>query len=203
AHNLYRAIGEAADADMVIDSSKQAQDAALLHLVPGIDPFFLHLVRDPRAVAFSRSRNTEDFRERGMASTGSFTSARNWLLANVGAELVRRRNPGRCVIVRYEDFAAHPREVVKRVVSMFGDAFAKMPFPDEQTVELAPRHTLKGNPSRFKTGRLVIRTDDEWKRRQSSLQRAVVTGLTFPFLHRYGYPFRPRRSDRSMSSKDF
>src|SRR5438067_9142701 len=53
AASLYRAIADVTGAKVVVDSSKRPSDAALLPLLEGVDPYFIHLVRDPRAVAFS------------------------------------------------------------------------------------------------------------------------------------------------------
>ena len=52
----YRAIADISGSQVIIDSSKRPAHAALLHLVPHISPYFVHLVRDPRAVSYSRTR---------------------------------------------------------------------------------------------------------------------------------------------------
>src|SRR2546423_15010392 len=52
---LYRSIAEGTRARVIVDTSKRTGDAALLRLLPGIDPYVLHVVRDPRAVAYSWS----------------------------------------------------------------------------------------------------------------------------------------------------
>src|SRR5436305_6600535 len=47
----YRAIAEITGARVIVDSTKIPGEAALLPSVEGIDPRYLHLVRDPRATA--------------------------------------------------------------------------------------------------------------------------------------------------------
>lgn len=56
AARLYAAAAEVTGARLLIDSSKRPSDAALLRLLPDVEPFYLQLVRDPRAVAFSWQR---------------------------------------------------------------------------------------------------------------------------------------------------
>ena len=53
---LEAAARELVGAGVVIETSKRAQDAALLAGVPGIEHYVLHLVRDPRAVGHSWRR---------------------------------------------------------------------------------------------------------------------------------------------------
>ena len=48
-------------------------------------------------------------------------------------------------------------------------------------------HTVAGNPIRFTRGPLEIRADAEWQALMPARQRAVVTGLTWPLLWRYGF----------------
>ena len=60
--DLYRAIADETGADLVIDGSKLPPYGLLLRQQPGIELYVLHLVRDPRATAFSwlRSKPTRD-----------------------------------------------------------------------------------------------------------------------------------------------
>jgi hypothetical protein len=56
---LYRAVADVTRARVVVDTSKRSGDAAALLVTPGIDAFFVHLVRDPRAVAHSWARRPD------------------------------------------------------------------------------------------------------------------------------------------------
>ena len=49
----YLAIAELRGARVIVDTTKIPGEAALLPRLPGIVPYFVHLVRDPRAVAWS------------------------------------------------------------------------------------------------------------------------------------------------------
>jgi hypothetical protein len=52
---------------------------------------------------------------------------------------------------------------------------------------LAPNHSVSGNPSRFSTGVVKFRPDDEWQQRMQLGHKRIVTLLSWPLGHRYGY----------------
>lgn len=47
---LYDALAEVTGARVIVDSSKRPSYAAFLRSVPGIDPYYIHLVREPRGI---------------------------------------------------------------------------------------------------------------------------------------------------------
>ncbi len=53
-NRLYKSIAHTSGARVVVDSSKRPPHGAVLRLLSNVDPYFVQLVRDPRAVAFSR-----------------------------------------------------------------------------------------------------------------------------------------------------
>lgn len=194
--SLYRALAETTGTRVIVDSSKREADAALLRLLDGIDPYYVHLVRDPRAVAYSwqRRKPTPEPR-REMVTYKPSTSTRNWLGLNVTAEAIRRKvGRDRYILVRYEDLATHPRRTLKSIVKMVGERPATLPVNEDGTVILQPNHTAGGNPGRFRTGSVSLRLDDEWVLQQPRTQRLVATTIAMPLLHRYRYPWRPSRA---------
>jgi hypothetical protein len=58
--DLHHSFARTTGASIVIDSSKNACDAALLAGSRDTSPFCVHVVRDPRSVVFSRRRNLAD-----------------------------------------------------------------------------------------------------------------------------------------------
>jgi len=59
------------------------------------------------------------------------------------------------------------------------------------SVDLGSSHGLSGNPARFRSGALAIRSDDRWVTEMPATDQAVVTALTLPLLRAYGYPAIP------------
>jgi hypothetical protein len=141
------------------------------------------MVRDPRAVVFSWQRR-KTIRlagdTRAMATRGLLSSVARWTENSVGAELLRPRVPeARWMFLRYEDFAAAPRDTVGRILGFLGEQTAS-PFVDDRTVVLDENHTVAGNPNRFRVGQVRIRLDDEWSRRMPRHRQLLVQALTWP-----------------------
>jgi hypothetical protein len=188
---VYEAIGRESSERVIVDSSKRPAHAALLHLVPGITPYFVHLVRDVRAVAYSRRRRRVSAR-REMRRSGSFANAVKWIERNLGSEAVRRRHqPPQSCFLRYEDFITDPARTLQDLVTMLGEETDRLPLEGERTALLGRNHAVAGNPSRFAKGEVKLRLDDEWIYEQRARDRVLVTAITLPLLRKYGYPLRP------------
>lgn len=194
---IYRALADVTGARVVIDSSKRPTHGMLLELVPGITPYFIHLVRDPRAVAFSRRRIKHNV-DRNMRQHTAWHSASLWRKRNRVAQAIVRRAPHRSMVLRYEDFVARPEEALTAITALVGEQVDGVPFLDGRSAVVDVNHSTSGNPSRFRSGRIDIRADDEWRAGQRALDRTIVTALTLPSLRHYGYPIRvPRRREGS------
>lgn len=193
---LYRAVWRQTGCRVIVDSSKSPVYATLLDAIPGVEVHVVHLVRDPRATAFSflRAKALPDFGDdRTMITQAPLVSARRWALWQAVTELFWRRS-GRYLFLRYEDFTRAPRQAVERILELVGEADAAgSPFVDDRTVRLGTTHSVSGNPNRFGTGDTAIRADDEWRRRMRARDRRQVTLLTWPLLLRYHYPLRSGR----------
>ena len=186
---LLPAVADATGSRVIVDSSKRAQDAAVLAGLDGIEHYVLHIVRDPGAVVFSWQRQDKVIRtagdERPMATRGLLPSVARWTENCLGAELLRHHGPAdRWMFVRYEDFAAEPRAVVGRILTFLGED-SPPPFVDENTVVLGQNHTVAGNPNRFRVGEVTISVDDEWQRRMPRRRQLAVHALTWPLLLHY------------------
>ena len=189
---LYRGVQSASGASVIVDSSKFAAYLFLLKLVPDLDIKSVHLVRDPRAVAFSwqrtasvREGDTNDeslqFHDRSV-----FVAALDWLLQNVSSELVERLQVDRVHRLRYEDFIRDPIPTIGELVgrdSQLGDG------SNAFSIDLPEVHIF-GNPSRFNSGSITLELDDEWRRQMRTFSQYLVTGVSSPLLRRYRYPVR-------------
>jgi Sulfotransferase family len=188
---LYRAISEVSGARVIVNSSKYPQEAAALRLVPGIEPYFVHLVRDPRAVAYSNQRKVTLQEGAGvrvnMPRSSAGRSATGWLRVNIASEAVKRRyGVGRFMLVRYEDLVAEPRSTLEAIARLLREPFEGLEISDH-FVTLRGNHTVWGNSARFRTGQVEIKNDDEWRNKLSTLDRSIATGIALPLLVRYQY----------------
>jgi hypothetical protein len=188
---VYAALAAHTGDAVIVDSSKLPPYGVLLSGLPGIDLRVLHVVRDPRAAAFSwRRRRSLDGDERLMTRHPVWKSAVLWSVWNAATIRLWRR--GRYLRVRYEDFVADPAGTVARIAAFAGSAPPALPFAPDGTVRLAPTHSVAGNPVRHRTGGIAVTADDEWRTAMSRRAYAVVTALTLPLLLRLGYPFGRR-----------
>jgi sulfotransferase family protein len=189
---LYRAVADVTGARLIVDSSKRPQNGAFLRALPMVDPFFVHLVRDARAVAFSwRRRKLVPDRDRPVETPvwGPFHATSDWMKQTLLAELVlTREGPARSLRLRYEDLIEGPRESLVRIAHIVGEDDVRLPSMTAGEVHLGGSHTLTGNPSRFESGPVRLRLDDEWRSRLTRTDRIVVTLLAMPGLLRFGYP---------------
>lgn len=188
--DLLRAIRDVSGDSIVIDASKTAMHGLLLTMIPGAKVHVLHLVRDPRAVAFSWRRK----RKRPEVTSGNALMPRYsllkssiwWAGANVFSERLER-HAASYHRARYEDFIANPLESTQRILTSAGVEPGPLEFISPSEVHLQPEHSVAGNPSRFSTGAIRLRVDEEWKHSMSIAARGLVSCLTGRLLGRYGY----------------
>ena len=192
---LYRAVRESTESRVVVDSSKMPSYGYALGMAPGIDLYVVHLVRDPRAVAYAWLKEPRpDADERAyMNRVSAVKSSLLWDVWNASSEMLWRGSIGRYMRLRYEDFVAEPWRVVGEILDMLDEDAGQLPFVGERDVELGAGHTVAGNPNRFRKGLVRLRRDDEWVSRMKSRDRTLVTLLTLPLLARYGYPVSARK----------
>jgi hypothetical protein len=186
---LYKAIHDVTGCRAVIDSTKVPTDLKLLRELPGVDPYVVHLIRDPRAVAYSfqrkrRQPGTDIFQRQYHPARASF----RWNLWNVSITASKRGLSGRYRRLFYEDFIDNPKATLRLMESFLQLPPSPLPFLDGQFVTLKENHGIWGNPNRVRTGQVELRRDDEWQREMSAWSKWMVTSLTWPLCARYGYP---------------
>ncbi|HEU4730409.1 MAG TPA: sulfotransferase [Kofleriaceae bacterium] len=181
----YRAIAELTGCRVIVDSTKLPGEAALLPSVEGIEPLYLHLVRDPRAVAHSWSRRKDYAHTMSAARSTAY-----WVGFNLASRALVHRHPERSGFLRYEDFIRDPGAALRALIERCGGDPAATPIRG-RTAELHENHTVTGNPDRFRTGPTLIRPfDDAWRDELSPGARLATLALAWPLLAHYGYPLR-------------
>jgi hypothetical protein len=188
---LYSAVLTTTGSRVVVDTSKFPSYGFVLGMVPSVDLHVVHLVRDPRAVAYSWLRkrlHPDPENPEYMPQRSPVGSSVRWMTRNLATEALWRRSPQRRLLLRYEDFVAEPRKAIEQVMKLVGEEKAPRPHLGEDEVELGMNHNVWGNPSRFQTGKVEIRPDKEWAYRMKPGDKRLISSLTFPLLVRYGYP---------------
>jgi hypothetical protein len=192
---VYDAVATVSGCDVVADSSKNASFAFCLRSCAGLDLRVVHVVRDSRAVAYSWTRTVRRPEASGlsyMPTLAPTTAAWRWNYQNSAAQLLARTGTP-TLRIRYEDLVTAPEATLTRIAAFGGVKLGptRLGFlgadGDSPWAELGVAHSVSGNPMRFKTGRIPIRLDDEWKTAMSGAHRRTVTALTLPLLEHYGY----------------
>lgn len=146
---------------------------------------FVHVVRDPRAVARSFTRSQ-------VHRSNALYAARRWRRdVAAGGELARRL-PDRAIELRYEDLVREPEAQLRRVCDFLGVGFdpAVLEYADDATREYGEYH-------RQAHAKLASRPDpdriDLWRRSLTPRQLRVIETIAGPLMRPYGYePVAPR-----------
>jgi hypothetical protein len=185
--SIYRSIISTSQARVIIDTSKVPLWVDVVDSVDGADVRVVHLVRDPRATAFSLSRvrgSSSGIAGRQMPRMGSFRSALYWA-GNHGAMMTSvRRSVGRrrYLRVHHEDLVASPRRVTGEILTFLQESDTDGPFLDDRTVSLGVTHNLGGNVIRFDHGPVRITADDQWIEDMPRAARLITLAIAGPMM---------------------
>lgn len=196
---LYGGIAEHTGAHVIIDSSKEPHYSYLLREGVGRPVTFVHLVRDPRAVAYSwQRRKVERGLEgnRTMEHRGPVLASVFFWVSNVASELLWRKHPDDYAFLRYEDLVADPTGTLDALGQLMGEPPGKVGLPPDMALDVAGTHTAWGNPDRIGRTHITIREDTAWRTGLRWPTALLLTVLNLPLLLRYGYPLRWRSGRR-------
>lgn len=190
---LISTVSEKSGSNIIIDASKTPNMIPVYGQIPGVRLCVIHLVRDPRAVAYSwfhRSKKRgpdEDsgnmHRHNPAKSTLSWL-ARNYFISKFGSTLNSDYQ-----VLRYEDFVASNGSALETVVNKL-----KLPELDLSHNPIGAgvtfSHSVRGNPIRFESSEIKIKEDDTWKEKLPIIEKLLVSILASPLLKKYRYKIR-------------
>lgn len=187
---LLANLAETSGATTIVDSSKLATFGALLSRSPLLDVRPVHLVRDPRAVAYSWQREVASQAVEGydgeMERFRAGKAAAMWLHSTVSVGTTFARRGVDVLDVRYEDFVTDPVATLRRVAD-----FAGLPpdtgFVRDGALDLRTSHAVAGNPNRMRSGPVSLRADTEWRSHLRARDRALVSAVTATHRRGHGY----------------
>ena len=190
---LYRAIAEVGGASWIVDAGKEPVFGSFLARADDVSLATVHLVRDPRGVAFSwLKRVRSDSEPSEMPRRPAAMTAVDWLLQNLMVQLSLQRLSRAYVRIRYEDLVARPAGTVQRISQAAGLASAgRRGGPDGGgPAGRDEHHLVAGNPGvrQLASGSLTLTLDDEWRTQLPRAERWVVTGVCASMMATYGYP---------------
>jgi hypothetical protein len=180
-------------ARVVVDSTKRPSLAYVLARAPQIDLRMVHVLRDPRGVAYSWSQLVE--LPEGTSTTGRMNqrsarlTARRWVTVNAMVAALARRGTPR-VTLRYEDLVRDPRAELSRVAALTADVTGltdPLDFLHGTEFEQVGSHAVAGGRIRMRTGPIALALDEKWRREYAPSRRAMVGAMTWPLRRMYGY----------------
>ncbi|GES18542.1 sulfotransferase [Acrocarpospora pleiomorpha] len=184
---LIRAAASVSGRRVVVDSTKPVAYGRLLDDLPGVQLRVIHLVRDPRAVAWSWLRRKAGTGADTMRTRPVLTTAAMWNLGNLAAMGSWAGEPGRYLLVRYEDLIQDPARWLRAAAGLAGITDPDLPLIGDSTVKMSPTHTVAGNVGRHHSGEIELRLDSEWSNALPPAKRVLVECATYPLRDRYGY----------------
>ena len=172
----------------ILDGAKQPIYARLLIDVFGRDNVHvLHLVRDPRGVAFSTAKRRDkiDTGKTGdqMVRRSPLQSAFGWNKLDLSARALKREAASyRCI--RYEDLCTNGSELIDDTMDSLG---LKSDRSLSAVAVEATTHTISGNPIRMKGVPRQVVVDDAWRKELPAIDKLTVSAICLLGLLRYGY----------------
>ncbi len=189
---VYSAIAEVSGEKVVVDSSKRPSLAYVLRTMPDVDLSVVHVVRDPRGVAFSFDKHVAlpegaALRNEMPRSTIRKVS-RRWVTVNALISGLRRSGVP-VTRVRYEDLVSHPQRELGKVLELtcHGAPQGVLDYVTDEGITVPRTHVVAGGRIRLASGRMPLRLDEQWRRDLPGRSRRLVEVMTVPTRRKYGY----------------
>lgn len=188
--DLMNAIAKSGSADIVADSAKNPVRALAFLRGGAIEMTLVHLVRDPRGVAWSKRKL---LRWRGLARWRRnpvaivLRAALDWTLANLFTEILASRHKDvPYVRIRYEDLVRDPAGVLGRIGEVAGIDLTTLGERAAGGEVFGFGHIMAGNLARER-GPRPLAIDLDWQENSPRWIRRTIWFLTGRLAQRYGY----------------
>ncbi len=185
---LYSTIQKYRACQVITDSSASFLHGYYLSLIPSIELYVVHLVRDPRGFAHSHSRIKFSSQKVSWSEKRNpLRSAFSWAKKNWVVGLLFPRRKGRYLRVHYENFIENPTNTLANIGNMLGINLERFDFIQGKTVKLGKHHLTRGNIDAVIKGEeeIVLKLDERWKRDMKWWNIVLVTLITWPLLLKY------------------
>lgn len=185
----YQAIHKHKAGQILTDSTVDALYGYYLSLIPSIDLYILHLIRDPRGVSYSWQQLKFASPSAKKPWTPQFPpskSALKWLKRNIFIEMKWARS-GKYLRIHYEDLVENPSAVVAKIANRLSLKLENIDFIKGNRVSLGENHLIGGNLDALKKGReeIVLKPDERWNQHMKWLDIMLVTFITWPLMLKY------------------
>jgi hypothetical protein len=200
---FFESVSVVSGKPIIVDCSKISVRTFALGIMPGIDLYAIHLVRDGRGVITSHRKTFErdlqtsvigGHKARPMWKSAirrrvvHLASLVRWIVGNLLSEWVcGQLGPKRTMHLRYEDFVADPKSALERIGSLLELDFREVADDASSGKPMQAGHNVGGNRTK-KSGTITLRPDDEeWKSALSPTEKRLSWLLMGWLMRRYGY----------------
>ncbi|MEO0297181.1 MAG: sulfotransferase [candidate division WOR-3 bacterium] len=184
---IYGKIFKNTGASIIIDSSKLPHYLFLLKDIP-YEIKIIHLIRDPRGVAYSWTKLKFDPSvNEYMKRYHPFTSVRKWIYINFVIEILKK-DFKYFTRLKYEDFCCSPQTNLNKVLKELNLLIHGLPnLSNKKFIIKKLKHLVGGNPNRFNDKEIFIHLDYQWVKEFSTKNKILVSLLCLPMLLKYKY----------------
>jgi hypothetical protein len=190
---FFESIRAVSGKPIIVDSSKTPARAFALSIVPGIDLYVVHLVRDGRGVITSHRKTLKKDTHAGIMwdhkAHPIWRSAVRWTSLNLASEGVcMQLSPKRTMRLRYEDFVADPNSALERIGSLIDLDLTDVANAASSGKPMQAGHNIGGNRTK-KSTMITLRPElaEEWKTALSPTEQRLSWMLIGWLMRRYGY----------------
>lgn len=184
---LYQAIQTTTSSKVIVDSTKASWYGYVLGLLPSIDLYVVHVVRNPKGVCYSLQQH----KNKGEVPSQWYNPLRaslSWNFKNYAVELLLKSRQKPYIRINYEDFVSDPQLALNRILVLLDVKVPELPFVGKDRVKMSTDHLITGSPSsRSETGIVRLKLDEKWKKNLIFRDKLLISGLTFPLLCSYKY----------------
>ena len=182
---LYQAIKITTGSQVIVDSTKASWYGYVLGLLPSIDLYVVHVVRNPKGVCYS----LEQHKSKGEVTSQWYNplhASLSWNLKNYAVEMLLNFSKKRYLRINYEDFIVNPKPTVEQILELLNEKVTELPFIDRSTVKMGTDHIVTGSPSsRSDIGIVKLQLDERWKQKMKLRDKVLVTCTTCLLSKKY------------------
>jgi len=140
----YKAIHKHKSGQIITDSTIDSLYGYYLSLIPSIDLYILHLIRDPRGVSYSWQRlkfSSSTAKKSWTPQISPLKTALSWLKRNIFLEFMFARTK-KYLQISYEDLVENPSAVVKEIANLLNLKLEQLDFIKGQKITLGESHLI-------------------------------------------------------------
>jgi hypothetical protein len=182
---LYTAISRFTNSEYIVDSSKSPLYAYVLGLLPSIDLYVVHLVRNPVAVQHSCLKRKQRG-DKNWINYNIFSGSLTWSFSNFASEILcDKKHSDRYMRVSFEEFIDNPKETLSAILKAVGAVKGELPLSGNGLISIPVNHTVIGNRNRFEKGPIALKRDERWRQEMNAVDKLIVNLLTAPLHAKY------------------